>query len=74
MTYEQEKHLLSIKQTLDILVDGKYRQGQQEHGGNLFEMNIEKLLDNAINEAIDQVVYLLTIRQQLERSGKDREG
>ena len=72
MTDEQEKHLLYIKQSLNTMVDSKYRKGQEEHGGNLFDMNIEKLLDNAIFEAIDQVVYLLTMRRQMEEFAKHK--
>jgi len=42
----------------------KYVTGQKEHGGNLWEK--EGLLDMAIDEAIDQVIYLLTLKKQLE--------
>jgi hypothetical protein len=65
MTREQEKHLLDIKLAFNVLVDAKYRKGQKEHGGNLIEMDLEKLLDCAIDEAIDQVVYLLTMKQKI---------
>jgi len=46
-------------------VDSKYRAGQAEHGGNLFDMITVELVDNAILEAIDQVVYLITLRDKL---------
>lgn len=65
MTKEQEAHLLKIKQTFDKEVDKKYREGQKEHGGNLYEMLPEKLLDNAIDEALDLVVYLVTLRESI---------
>ena len=67
MTPEQEKHLLSIKQEFDLLVDAKYRKGQVEHGGDLIDKDIELLLNDALGEVIDQVVYLLTIKQQLAK-------
>jgi hypothetical protein len=64
MTSLQETHLHEIKQQFSKLVDSKYRKGVQEHGGNLWLVKTTKLLDFAIDEAIDQVVYLLTLRQQ----------
>ena len=65
MSPRQEKHLLSIKETFMQLVDAKYRKGQKEHGGDLFAKSPEQLIDNAIDEAIDQVVYLFTLRDKL---------
>lgn len=67
MTEEQEKHLLEIKESFEILVDAKYRKGQLEHGGALFDKSSEWILDAALDEAIDQVVYLLTLKQKLIR-------
>lgn len=58
-----EDHLESIKIHFISLVDAKYRKGQKEHGGHLWNNPAEKLLDFAIDEAIDQVVYLLTLRE-----------
>ena len=65
MTYEQELHLSTIKISFDVAVDKKYRDGQEAHGGNLFEMSAIELIDNAIEEAIDQFVYLITLRNKL---------
>ena len=65
MTNEQENHLQSIKNSFTELVDAKYRKGQAEHGGDLASMDILKLIDCTIDEAIDQVVYLLTLRQSI---------
>lgn len=62
MGAEHEAHLQRIKSRFLALVDHKYRKGQAEHGGQLW-LN-PKLLDNAIDEAIDQVVYLLTLKEQ----------
>lgn len=65
MTDTQEAHLLEIKTECSALLDAKYRKGQEEHGGDLFKMDPSELLANAIDEAIDQVVYLLTLRKRL---------
>ncbi len=43
----------------------KYEIGQKEHGGNLWEKDTLFLVDQAIDEAIDQVVYLTTLRDKL---------
>ena len=69
MTPEQEEHLLSVKTDFDLMVDKKYRQGQAQHGGNLWKK--EGLINMAIDEAIDQVVYLLTLKHQIETDFKE---
>lgn len=63
MTPAQEDHLRTIKEQFLSLADHKYRKGQAEHGGTLWDK--QGLIDMAIDEAIDQVVYLLTLKQQL---------
>ena len=68
MTEEQEQHLQSIKTYFEKQSDSKYRKGQVEHGGNLFDLTPLQLLDNAIDEAVDQFVYLTTLRQQYEKA------
>ena len=67
MTSKQEEHLLALKREFITLVDKKYREGQKEHGGNLEDKSSEELLDCAINEAIDQVVYLLTLKNKIKK-------
>lgn len=57
MNIEQEDHLLEIKQGFIELVDKKYRNGQKEHGGNLWDRDVVK---DAECEAIDLVTYILT--------------
>ena len=72
MTPEHEKHLEQIKQTFLELVDTKYRAGQEEHGGNLF--NKDGLLDFAIEEVLDLAVYLFTLKQQKDGLYKVQKG
>jgi len=67
MEPHQEAHLTRIKEEFLVLVDAKYRKGQAEHGGNLQEKPLQDLTDLAVAEAVDQVVYLLTLREQLRR-------
>lgn len=45
----------------------KYMKGVEEHGGHLWKK--KGLIDMAIEEAVDQVIYLLTLKKQIEESG-----
>jgi len=66
MDTQQESHLERIKYKLLELVDSKYRRGQSKHGGDLLDMGLEELLENALDEAIDQAVYILTILEKIK--------
>ncbi len=69
MTAEQEKHLSRLKQEFCELLDAKYRRGAEEHKdtyeGVLMKVPLVKLVDHAIEEAIDQVAYLLSIKEKI---------
>jgi hypothetical protein len=67
MTDEQEQHLMDIIGDFNYLVDSRYRAGQKEHGGDLFRK--KGIIDMALEEAVDMVVYLLTLKRQIEESG-----
>ena len=71
MTDAQEKHLARVKSGFCVLVDAKYRKGAEEHakeyGGELLSVPTLQMLDHAIEEAVDQVVYLLSLREKLLR-------
>ncbi len=66
MTDEQSEHLASIQLEFNRLVQAKYEAGAKEHGSTLSrDYTAEQLLDMAIEEAIDQVTYLLTLKHKL---------
>lgn len=65
MTDAQERHLARILKDFAARASGKYRKGAEEHGGNLFDLTPLQLIDNAVDEAVDQVVYLLTLRSKI---------
>lgn len=65
MTPEREAHLEHIIQQAGASINAKYRKGQAEHGGSLVDVPTVQLVDSAIEEAIDQLTYLLTIREKL---------
>lgn len=67
ISLKQEDHMNSIVDDFIELMEPKYIKGALEHGGNLWEVPTEQLLDFAIEEAIDQVVYLLTLKQQINK-------
>ena len=69
MQPQHEAHLAHLKETFTAELDAKYRAGQAEHGGNLWEN--ERLLDEAINEVIDLYAYL---RSEKDRRAREADG
>jgi|TARA_R110000744_G_scaffold25205_5_gene62703 hypothetical protein len=65
MTLAQEDHLSSILDAVRDQIDRKYRAGQAEHGGNLWER--VPLVEDLIEEALDQITYALTLKSQQAR-------
>lgn len=65
MTPQQEAHLQGIKDQFAREVDAKYRGGVREHGGNVWEMSDLKLVEEGMQEAVDQYVYLSTLRDKM---------
>lgn len=63
MTPEHEAHRESIINAFSRDFRAKYDKGQQEHGGKLWEN--PELIDRAIEEAIDLVAYLYSLKEQL---------
>ena len=61
MTQNQEQHLEDIKRSFCEEVDAKYRAGQKEHGGNLWDRDV---VPDINNEAIDLVTYAYTNRER----------
>jgi len=65
MTYQE--HIRQILGEFSQIASQKYMTGVREHGGHLWEK--KGLIDMAIEEAVDQVIYLLTLKKQIEDSG-----
>ena len=63
MTPEHEAHLAHLKSEIAKDIDAKYRAGQIEHGGNIWEK--PGMLEHAIEEVLDMAVYLYVLRDQL---------
>lgn len=66
MSEEQERDLQEIQGLFHSLVDEKYRAGAKEHGGNIWDMTIDDLAHEAMNEAIDQFTYLKTLHDKIQ--------
>ena len=59
-------HLEQIKLATCDLLDRKYKAGVQAYKGTkLWTMPAARMVENAIEETIDQVTYLLSLRQQM---------
>lgn len=66
MTETQKQHLNRILDTTHSMLADKYVKGAKEHDSDLSQdYTVEQILDMAIEEAIDQITYLLTMREKL---------
>ena len=61
-------HLCNLLNRPVELMDRKYTEGAIKHGGDLLDKTPSQLVDEAIGEAIDQLVYLLTLKEKLTAS------
>jgi len=64
MTTDREAHLGRIISWFGSLVTPKYRCGQEEHGGTMYEKS--GMFKNLKDETIDFVTYVQTIEEQLK--------
>ena len=62
-----ENHAALVADEARRMILTKYERGQREHGGELWKK--KGLIDMAIEEAVDQVIYLLTLRDQIAAAG-----
>lgn len=65
MDAEHQAHAARILAKFNADLLAKYEAGQAEHGGNLWEK--KGMLEHAIEEAIDMVVYLYTLKEQQDK-------
>lgn len=68
MSPQAETHLKEIKEQAVALIDAKYRRGFQEHSsqGGLWTLKAIQLIDEAIQEVIDLLTYLLELKKKLK--------
>ena len=65
MTQKQIDHLAQALAEFDVKATNKYVAGVKEHGGNLWDNDPLWLVDQAMQECIDQWMYLKTLRDKL---------
>ena len=65
MDAPHEAHVSRILNRFNADLRAKYEAGQAEHGGNIWEK--PGMLEHAVEEVIDLVVYLYTLKEQRER-------
>lgn len=58
-------HLAALNKDHAKFMTSKYLAGVEEHGGHLRDWTPLQLIDEALNECIDQFVYLHTLREKL---------
>jgi hypothetical protein len=65
-TKKHELHLTTLQVAAVEAMEKKYKRGVDENlGTKLWEMPSVSLVENAIDEATDQLTYLLTLRSQM---------
>ena len=65
MTPSHYDHLDDVLSELEELITDKYEKGQIEHGGKMWKKS--HLIDEAIAEVVDLAIYLITLKQQMEK-------
>jgi hypothetical protein len=66
MNEEQRTHRQQLASKAFALIWDKYEKGALEHKTILNkDFSAEQLLDFAIEEAIDQITYLLTLKEKI---------
>lgn len=63
-TDSDHQHIAHIRREFDDMMEQKYIGGILEHGGHLWEKPVDR---EALLESIDQVVYLITLRDQIDQ-------
>lgn len=66
LTEEQETHIREIVRWFATTMPPKYTKGAVEHGGDIRDLTPIVLVENALEEALDNIVYLLTLREKLK--------
>lgn len=61
----QDSHLSELISQTTTRLSSKYRRGAAEHEGCLRDLTAATLIEDAIDEAVDQMAYLLTLREKL---------
>ena len=69
LTPAQRGHISAIMRRVDAALYQKYEDGAAHHQGNLWDKSALGLIDEAINESLDMLVYLYTLRDKIVDEG-----
>ena len=64
-THAQITHAETIGQDFAKEQYSKYLAGAEQHGGDIHDLTALQLVEMALEEAIDQYVYIHTLREKL---------
>lgn len=73
MTTAQRGHIGRTIQSTSAAMFAKYAKGAEEHGGNLWDHTAMQLIEMALDEAVDQVIYLSTLRDKMADEARVRQ-
>ena len=59
MRAEKEADLAHLKVIHSIMLDDKYRAGDEKHGDDLLDLTAKQYILEALEENLDQYVYLM---------------
>jgi len=66
MNQQQIDHETQILESFVRDHEAKYEKGAIEHGGGLWDVPADKLLDMGIEEVLDQASYLYTLKPKVK--------
>lgn len=71
MSKKQAAHIRRVIDAASTRMYEKYKFGCEEHAseynGELLDVPLLGIVNHAIDEAVDQLVYLLTIKEKIEK-------
>ena len=62
---KHEHHLTQIQEAACEAIERKYKDGVEAYRTNLWEMPAMRMVEEGINEAVDQISYLMSLRQSI---------
>jgi hypothetical protein len=67
MTEEKEQFMNTLLTQLTIMAEKKFRKGDAEHGSDLENKSILELNEEAMDECIDMMFYLLVQHKKIKQ-------
>lgn len=66
MTEYQEQDLADLNHLHKVMLTKKYVEGARKHGGDLLTMTTKQAIEEALEENLDQYVYLMRALDSLD--------